>query len=143
MPAGGPALVGSPGPDDQPTTGGVTVTVNEPVALLLAASVAEQETVVVPTSKVLPDGGLQSIGSAPSTRSFALATYFTTVGTKESTVILAGRFSVGGVVSCTVTVNDPFVVRLALSVAEQVTVVVPSGKTDPEAGLHVGVRVPS
>ncbi len=45
--------------------------------------------------------------------------------------------------SCTVTVNEPVVVRPPLSVTEQLSVVVPSGKTDPEAGLQLGVRVPS
>ena len=54
-----------------------------------------------------------------------------------------GRFSDGGVVSCTVTVNEPVAVLWWASVAVQVTVVVPTGKTDPEAGLQLGLRVPS
>ncbi len=48
--------------------------------------------------------------------------------------------SVGGVVSWTVTANETGALVLpALSVAVQVTVVVPSGNVEPEAGLHVGV----
>jgi hypothetical protein len=39
-----------------------------------------------------------------------------------------------------VTVNEPVVVRPPLSVTEQLTFVVPSGNTDPEAGLQLGVR---
>ena len=57
-------------------------------------------------------------------------------------MILPGRFSDGGVVSCTVTVNEPVAVRPPLSVTEQLSGVLPSGKTDPEAGLQLGVRVP-
>jgi len=51
-----------------------TVTVNEPVAVLWWASVAEQLTVVVwPRANVLPDAGLQLTGTEPSTRSVAVA----------------------------------------------------------------------
>jgi len=48
----------------------------------------------------------------------------------------------GGVVSCTVTVNDAEAVLPWLSVAVQVTVVVPTGNVDPEAGLQAGVVDP-
>jgi hypothetical protein len=41
----------------------------------------------------------------------------------------------------TVKVADPVFPRV--SVAEQVTVVLPSGKVLPEAGAHVGDRLPS
>ncbi len=67
----------------------------------------------------------------------------TSAGLPALTVIGLGRVSDGGVVSCTVTVNEPVAVRPPLSVTEQLTVVVPSGKTDPEAGLQFGVRAPS
>ena len=43
----------------------------------------------------------------------------------------------------TVTLNRPDAGRPPLSVTEQLTVVVPSGKTEPEAGLQLGARVPS
>src|SRR5437868_2609461 len=58
-------------------------------------------------------------------------------------VMLAGSDSTGGVVSRTVTVNDAEAVALRLSVALQPTVVVPSGKTAPEPGVHVTGRLPS
>ena len=50
-----------------------TKTVNEPVAVLWWASVAEQLTVVVPRANVIPDAGLQFTGTEPSTRSVAVA----------------------------------------------------------------------
>ena len=43
------------------------VTVNEPVAVLFAASVAVHVTVVVPTGKVLPDAGTQATTGAAVT----------------------------------------------------------------------------
>src|SRR5438445_6386787 len=48
----------------------------------------------------------------------------------------------GGVVSCTFTVNEPVDVPAAF-VAVQLTVVVPSGKVEPEAGEHENVSAPS
>ena len=60
--------------DGRVRTGAVvsaTVTVKLPLALLLAASVAEQFTVVVPIGKVLPDAGAQLIATAPSIASDA------------------------------------------------------------------------
>ena len=54
--------------------------------------------------------------------------------------MFAGRCSVGGVVSETVTVKLPLAEVLpAASFAVQLTVVVPSGKVEPEAGEHVTV----
>jgi hypothetical protein len=49
----------------------------------------------------------------------------------------------GAVVSTTLTLNMPEVVSPPLSVTEQLTCVIPNGKTDPEAGEHVGVSDPS
>jgi hypothetical protein len=51
--------------------------------------------------------------------------------------------TVGAVVSLTVTVKLPFAVLPDESVAEQLTVVVPRGKVEPEAGVHVTVTAPS
>ena len=45
--------------------------------------------------------------------------------------------------SWTVTWKDPLAVLPAESVAEQLTVVVPSGKAKPEAGVQEGVTLPS
>jgi len=50
-------------------------------------------------------------------------------------VKLAGQVIAGGWVSCTVTVK----VQVGPAVVEQVTVVVPTGKKEPEAGLHTTV----
>jgi hypothetical protein len=57
--------------------------------------------------------------------------------------MLAGRVSVGGVVTTTVTVKVPLAVLLCASVAEQWTVVVPRGKRLPEGGVQVMGRMPS
>jgi hypothetical protein len=51
--------------------------------------------------------------------------------------------SVGAVVSWTVAVNEPLAVLPWLSLTEQLTVVTPMGKVEPEAGPHDGVRAPS
>ena len=52
---------------------GRTVTVKDPGALLPAASVAVQLTVVAPTGKALPDAGEQTAATAPETASVAVA----------------------------------------------------------------------
>src|SRR5262245_7479814 len=49
----------------------------------------------------------------------------------------------GGVVSTTVTVKEPVAMLPWPSSAEQLTVVVPSGKLAPEAGLQTTVRGPT
>jgi len=51
--------------------------------------------------------------------------------------MLVGHVMLGGCVSLTVTVN----VQFAMS-AVQLTVVVPTGKKDPEAGVQTGVQLP-
>src|SRR5436190_21416522 len=58
----------------------LTVTVNEPVAVLPCASVALQFTVVVPRSNVEPDAGEQVTGTGPSMTSTAVAVHVTTAG---------------------------------------------------------------
>ena len=55
-----------------------------------------------------------------------------------SLVMFARHGHRGAVVSCTVTVKELSPMLPAVSVAEQVTVVVPSGKTVPDALLQVG-----
>jgi hypothetical protein len=57
-------------------------------------------------------------------------------------VMFCGHVIVGGCVSRTVTVNEQEAVLLELSVTLQVTVVVPAGKLDPEAGEQVGAPTP-
>jgi hypothetical protein len=120
-----------------------TVTLNDPDAVLPALSCAEQVTVVAPSGNVDPEGGVQVTGTEPSTRSEAEAEKFTTTPLAPAaacTVISAGRLNFGGVLSTTVTLNDADPVLPALSVAEHVTLVEPSGNVDPEEGVQVGVR---
>jgi hypothetical protein len=52
------------------------------------------------------------------------------------TVTFAGQVMVGGCVSLMVTVNVQEAVAPEGSVAVHVTVVVPTGKNEPDAGLH-------
>jgi len=60
-----------------------------------------------------------------------------------STVTSDGTVMTGAVVSLTVTMNDAAPPLPRASVAVQFTVVGPSGKIAPLAGLHVAVTVPS
>ena len=116
---------------------GVSVTVklheSEP-----AEFAAVHVTVVVPTGKVEPEGGVQ-VTVAPFV---AVGVGYVTTPPVEVvavTVILTGHAITGGCVagvSVTVKlhVSDP-----AEFVAVQVTVVVPIGKVEPEAGVQVTV----
>jgi hypothetical protein len=123
---------------------GVTVTLNDPDAELPALSVAEQSTVVVPTGKVEPEAGVQVTGTEPSTASVAEAVNVTTAPLElvACTVIFDGSVKVGGVLSTTVTVKLPDALLPALSVAEQETVVVPSGNVEPDPGVQENVLRP-
>jgi hypothetical protein len=129
-------------------TGGVaslTVTLKVLVAVLPAASVAVQVTVVSPSGKVLPEAGVQVGVIEPSTISLAVAVKLTSapLGPLAGTVLSAGRVSVGAVVSSTVAVKKPVAERPPESVTEQLTCVLPSEKVLPEAGTQVGVSGPS
>src|SRR5438477_9286605 len=57
--------------------------------------------------------------------------------------MLAGRLSDGGVVSRTVTVNEPVEALLCESVAVQFTVVVATANVEPEAGVQTTPTTPS
>src|ERR1044071_8666619 len=78
------------------------------VAVLPDASVAVQVTVVTPTGKQLPDGGLQTTVT-PGQLSEAVVVKLTTVQGSvtlaATAVMLAGQVMTGGWVSLTVTVN--------------------------------------
>jgi hypothetical protein len=52
---------------------------------------------------------------------------------------LAGQVNAGGCVSLIVTENEQFEVRDAVSVTEQLTVVVPFWNTVPDAGVQTGI----
>ena len=64
-------------------------------------------------------------------------------GPVASTVVFAGTLTTGAPASCTVTLNAAEPPLPAASVAEQVTVVAPSGKSEPEAGEHGAESAPS
>ena len=116
-----------------------------PEAVLPCASVAEQLTVVVPGANKEPDAGVQFTATEPSTKSVAVALKVTTAPAAEvaETVMLPGNVNAGRVVSCTVTSKLALPELPWASVAEQLTVVVPSGNVEPEAGEQVGFIVPS
>ena len=121
----------------------LTVTVKLHVDVFPDASVAVLVTVVVPTGKVLPEAGLL-VTVTPGQLSLAVGdAKFTTapqIPGEELVVILAGQVMVGACVSLTRIVNEqlpppPFEVT--------VTVVVPTGKNEPEAGTAVtGPQIP-
>jgi hypothetical protein len=123
----------------------LTVTVNEPLAVLPLVSETEQLTVVVPSGNVEPEAGVQLTVREPSTRSVAVAVNDTTLPAAlvASTVMFGGSVNVGAVVSLTVTVNDAVPVLPAESVAEQFTVVVVIGKVEPEDGVQTAAIGPS
>jgi hypothetical protein len=108
-----------------------TVTVN----MQVAPTVELQVTVVVPTGKVDPlDGTQVTVPHMPVVVGSANFTVAPHCPGAVLVVMLAGQVSVQGV---TVTVNEQLAVLLEASVAVQVTVVVPLGKVDPEAGTHI------
>ena len=119
------------------------MTVNEHEAVLPEASVAVQVTVVVPTGKADPEGGTQTTVT-PGQLSDAVGAKVTGVlfaggqVAAAATAMLAGQVIVGGWVSFTLTVN----VQLGPADELHVTVVVPTGKNEPEAGEQVIVPHP-
>jgi hypothetical protein len=114
-------------------------TANVQVAVLPATSVAVQVTEVVPTGRQEPDGGTQAtVTPGQLSLPVGVANVTTLHGPLAIAKTLVGHVIVGGCVSFTVTVNvhEP-------PVAEHETVVVPTGKNDPEAGEQVTVPQPS
>ena len=102
-------------PNDGPVVSW-TVIENEPFAMLPAVSVAEQFTIVVPSAKVEPDAGRQVTAGIAGFASVAVAVKETVrpAAPVASTVRLAGRFSVGGVVSHEITVADALIATVRL-----------------------------
>jgi hypothetical protein len=114
------------------------VTLNEQDAVLPLASVAVQVTVVVPTGTIEPDGSTQAkVTPGQLSETVGSGKVTVTVGDPgvPTAVIFAGQVIVGGCVSLTVTVNEH--VAIATESSLQVTVVVPTGKNDPDGGLQV------
>jgi hypothetical protein len=119
------------------------------VAVLLEASVAVHVTFVVPVGKQEPEGGLQSTVT-PGQLSVAVTVKFTSwqegaghAFWSVNAVTFAGQVITGGWVSTTVTVNVQLDMLFAASLTEHVTVVAPSWKVEPEAGLHEGAPTPA
>jgi hypothetical protein len=119
--------------------------VKEQVAVLPEPSVAVAVTVVVPFGKVEPDGGLDTTttpGQLSVEPTLKLTTAEQRPGSVE-TVMLAGQLMAGASVSLTVTVKlqeelEGTTETAALSA--QVTVVVPTGKNEPDAGVQTTPR---
>src|SRR3990172_591438 len=111
-----------------------TFTINEPVDVFPAVSVAEQSTVVEPSGNVEPEAGEHDGATSPSTRSVEVAEYVTEAPDADvaSAVISDGRLSVGPVVSTTFTINEPVDVFPAVSVAEHIINVFPKGNSVPD-----------
>lgn len=105
------------------------------------ASVAVEVTVVVPLGKKLPDAGTD-VTVTPGQLSETVGANVTVAPHCPGllpTVILAGQVRVGGCTSFTRTVN----VHRPPPEAVAVTVVVPTGKKEPEAGeLVTGPHTP-
>jgi hypothetical protein len=117
-----------------------TVTVNEHVVTLPAASVAVEVTVVVPGLNVEPEAGTEV--TVAEQLSVAVVLKFTTAPHELASVfavMLEGQVITGASLSTTVTVNEHEVELPAASVAVEVTVVVPRLKVEPEAGTEVTV----
>ena len=109
------------------------------VAVLPEASVAVQVTVVVPTLKQDPDAGVHKVVT-PGQLSLAVGGGKVTTTHGSLTVAVVVVTSVGQVidgawVSLTVTVNE----QLGPAVVVQVTVVMPTGKDEVDAGEQVTV----
>ena len=138
---------GSAGGSDGGSAGGVsseTVTSKLPEVALPEPSVAVHVTFVVPTGNVEPEAGRQSTDGDGSTMSSAAGFVQVTAAPPGSVVDADGDGSApspGAVVSTTWTENEPFVVTPPESVAEQSTVVVPSGNRLPDAGSQATARV--
>ena len=114
-----------------------TVTVNVHVAVFPAASVAVAVTTVVPAKNTLPEAWLY-VTVVPGQLSVATAAAYVIVREQEPAIFpdtFAGQLMLGACVSFTVTVKEQVVVLPAASVAVAVTVVVPTLKAAPEAGL--------
>ena len=110
----------------------VTVTVNEHVFVLPEVSVAVQVTVVTPSGNSDPDAGEQLEETRPQL-SLNTGEKLTTAllwATGTLVVMFAGQVMLGATVSRTVIVK----LQLVPLAEVQVTVFVPFGKNEPEAG---------
>jgi hypothetical protein len=130
-----------------PITGPVVstdVTVKVLLPTFACASVARHVTVVVPSAKIEPLGGVQVTARGPSMLSVAVDENVNgaPVVPVASTVAFAGTVTIGAVVSTTVTVKVFDEMFERLSAALQVTVVAPNGNVDPLAGVQLTATLP-
>src|SRR5262245_15739517 len=123
----------------------VTVKLHDELFGGVAASLTEQVTVVVPLGNAVPLAGTQVTAPTPGQLSDAVAAnVVTAVHTPGSVplVMFEGQEIAGGCRSLMVTVNEQDPAFPLASVAEQVTVVVPLGKLEPDGGVQVTVPTP-
>ena len=119
----------------------MTVTVKLQLVVVPQESVAVQVTVLVPMGKVLPLRGLQvTIGGEHPPVAKQLKKTVAPFGLAAETVRLEEQMSVIGVWT-TVTWNEQLAELPQVSLAVQVTVLVPIGKVLPLGGLAVMVRL--
>jgi hypothetical protein len=115
-------------------------TVNEQLAVLPEVSVAVQFTVLVPLANVEPEAGVQTRLSTEQL-SLAVAAYVTLVFVQwpasAFATMLDGQAIDGAAESRTVTVNEQLRVLPELSVAVQVTVLVPLANVEPDDGTQL------
>jgi len=135
----GPAQVTRTSPGQVTAGAVVSSTVTEKVHCeeLPSSSVAVTVTTVVPSAKVLPEGGTERIAGVGSHQSVAVGVNVTTspAGLVHSTVKSVGQVTAGWVVSSTVTSKVHCEELPEASVAVTVTVVVPSAKMLPDGGV--------
>lgn len=122
-----------------------TVIVKLQLFVFPAASVAVQFTVVIPFGKNEPETGLHTTVtpgqlSAVVTKKLTVAPHWPE---RLFVMMPEGQRMVGRSVSFMVTIKLQLVVRPALSVAVQFTVVDPFGKVEPDGGLQTTVALAS
>ena len=124
------------------------VTVNVHPPWFAAESMARHVTVVVPTGKVDPEAGRHTTATGPGQLStpkgvvkFTILEHWPDV---FGCVMFAGHATVGACVSwiVTVKVHVPSGLFAETSDAVHVTVVVPTGKVEPDAGTQLTVTTP-
>ena len=122
----------------------LTVTAKLHALVFSLESVAMHVTDVVPTGKELPEAGVQATVVLVQL-SVAVGAKFTTAEHAPRSLVVmmsAGHAMAGGVESIIVTVKEQVAELVHSLVALHVTVVVPSGNVDPDAGSQTTVIVP-
>jgi hypothetical protein len=114
----------------------LTITLKVHVVVFPEASVETDVTVVVPIGNSEPEAGVDITDaeqlSVVPTEKFTIAPH---VAGSEFTVISAGQVIPGDSLSITAISKEQLEVFPAASVAVELTVVCPTGNTDPEAGV--------